>query len=245
MFWLYTVLTAQAISHDKAGTMGFTEFAPWHANARRIVLKRKDTVVAERAVSPNAPKVRILSPNGGESLGTEATIIWEASDPDGDPLSYTVLYNNGADSIWWPIATGVTTTAINVDTSLWPGSSKGRVMVRVTDGVNTAEDVTDNALTIPQKSPLVAIINADASQERGTEAQGRLVGIAYDPEDGLLPEASLVWTSDLDGLIEKGNRVKLKSLSSGTHTLTLTVTDSQGQKATAQVTNLVRRPASK
>src|SRR5262245_39986551 len=236
---------AQAISLDEVGTMGFTVFAPWSASARRIVLKRKETALAERTVSPNAPTVRVLSPNGGESLGTEATILWEGSDPDGDPLTYTVLYNNGVDSTWWPIATGVTTTAIKVDTSLWPGSSRGRVMVRVTDGVNTAEDVTDHAFTVPQKSPLVAIINAEASQERGMEAQGRLMGIAYDPEDGLLPEASLVWTSDRDGLIGKGNRLNLKSLSSGTHTLTLTVTDSQGRKATAQVTNIVRRPASK
>ncbi len=48
-----------------------------------------------------------------------------------------------------------------------------------------------------------------------------------------VPEASLVWTSNQDGLIGRGNRVNLKKLSSGTHTLTLTVTDSQGQKTTA------------
>lgn len=145
---------AQAIPHDATGRKGFTEFAPWHASARRIVLKHNETTLVVRTVSPNAPTVRVLSPNGGESLGTEATILWEASDPDGDPFTYTVLYNNGADSTWWPIATGVTTTAIKVDASLWPGSSRGRVMVRVTDGVYTAEDVTETAFSIPQKSPL-------------------------------------------------------------------------------------------
>jgi hypothetical protein len=145
---------ARAVSHSESGTMGFSVFAPWSASARRIALKRKEKVLAERMVSPNTPTVRVLSPNGGESLGTETSILWGASDPDGDPLSYSVFYN-------------------------------------------------------------------------------------------LLPEASLVWTSDRDGLIGKGNRVKLKSLSPGTHTLTLTGTDSQGQKATAQVPNLIRRPASK
>src|SRR5262249_8767941 len=38
---------AQAVSDDKAGTMGFSEFVPWHASAKRIVLKRKDVVLAE------------------------------------------------------------------------------------------------------------------------------------------------------------------------------------------------------
>src|SRR5262249_33374293 len=92
---------AKAISHADVGTMGFTEFVPWNTNAKRIVLKRKDLVLAERTVSSHAPTVRVLSPNGGELLGTETNIIWEASDPDGDPLSYTVLYNNGTDKTWW------------------------------------------------------------------------------------------------------------------------------------------------
>jgi hypothetical protein len=234
---------AQPDSHDESGAMGFSVFAPWQAGARRIAIKRKGTVLIERAVSPNAPKVRTLSPGGGESLGKEATIVWEANDPDGDPLSYTVFYNDGSDSTWWPVATGVTTTAIKVDTSLWPGSSQGRLKVRVTDGANTAEDVT-KAFTVPQKSPMVAIINAEASQKPGA-AKAQLIGIAYDPEDGLLPESKLVWTSDRDGLIDKGSRLNLKSLSSGTHTITLTVTDSHGQKSTAQALEIVRPPVSK
>jgi hypothetical protein len=236
---------AQRDSHDESGAMGFSVFMPWQANASRIALKRKETVLAERTVSPNTPTVQVLSPSGGESLGKETTIIWEASDSDGDPLTYTIFYNDGSDSIWWPVATGVTTTAITVDTSLWPGSLQGRLKVRVTDGVNTAEDVTDKAFTVPRKSPIVAIINAEALQKPGSEAKAQLIGVAYDPEDGLLPESKLVWTSDRDGLIDKGNRLNLKSLSSGTHTIMLTVTDSHGQKSTALAPDIIRPPASR
>lgn len=235
---------AKSISHTAAGTMGFTEFVTWNRNAKRIVLKRNEQVLAERAVSSHAPTVRVLSPNGGEVLGAQTNIVWEANDSDGDPLSYTVLYNNGTDKIWWPVATGVTTTSINVDTSLWPGSKQGRIMVRVTDGVNTAEDVSDSVLTVPQKSPMIAIINAETGKDQA-EGETRLMGFAYDPEDGILPESSLIWSSDRDGLLEKGRQLKLRSLSSGNHTITLTVTDSQGQTSTTQVTKLVRQPASK
>ena len=200
------------------------------------MLKRKDVMLAERTVSTHAPTVRVLSPNGGEWLGTKAVIDWEASDPDGDPLSYTVLYNNGNDSTWWPIATNVTATSISVDTSLWPGSTQGREMVRVTDGVHSAEDVSDKPFDVPQKSPLVAILNAGADQ---------LTGVAYDPEDGLLPAASLTWTSDRDGRLVPGRQVKMQSLSPGNHLLTLTVTDSQGHTATAHITKLVKQTPDK
>lgn len=231
---------AQESSHGAEGAMGFTEFVHWHADAKRIVLKRKEAVLAERRVSARAPTVRVLSPNGGEWVDKETTITWEASDPDGDPLSYTVLYNTGTDATWWPIASGVTATSISVDTSLWPGSAQGRVMVRVTDGVHTAEDVADNTFTVPQKNPLVAILNAEVGNERGQEAPTQLMAVAYDPEDGLLPESSLTWASDRDGLLESGRQVKLENLSPGNHVITLIVIDSQGQMATAQVTKIVR-----
>lgn len=231
---------AMAVTHDEAGTLGFNEFVPWRAGAKRIVLKRKGFPLADREVSAHAPKVRLLSPNGGERLANEAKIYWEASDADGDPLTYSVLYNNGEDSIWWPVATDVTANSISVDTSLWAGSTKGRLMVRATDGVNSAEDVSDAGFTVAQKNPIIGVLNekeaADASQ---------LIGVAYDPEEGLLPASRLIWTSDRDGRIELGPKVRVDKLTAGTHTITLTVTDSQGQTSTTQVKSLVRPRAAK
>ena len=226
---------AQAASHSDAGMKSFTEFVPWHADAARIVLKRGEVWLAERTVSTHAPTVRVLTPNGGELAGTQAFISWEASDADGDALTYTVLYNDGTDALWWPIATGVTANAITVDTSLWPGAALGRVKVSATDGVHSSEAVSD-ALSVPQKNPLVAILNS---------AAGQLTGVAYDPQEGLLPAARLTWTSDQDGQLEAGRQVRLEQLSNGTHVLTLTVTNSQGRTATAQVTQLVRRTPDK
>jgi hypothetical protein len=226
----------QTISHDEAGASGFTEFVPWQADTQRIVLKRKDTILAERTVSSHAPTVRVVSPNGGEWLGNKAVIDWEARDADGDPLTYTVLYNNGTDSTWWPIATGITETSLSVDTTLWPGSEHARLMVRASDGVNSTEDATDKAFVVPQKSPLVAILNADSEQ---------LTGVAYDPEDGLLPAANLTWTSDRDGKLEHAQQVKTQRLSTGNHVITLTVTDSQGRTATAQITKHVKQAPEK
>lgn len=234
---------AKVISHSEDGALSFDEFIPWNKNTKRITIKRKDLVLAVREVSSHHPTIRILSPNDGELMGKETNINWEASDQDGDSLTYTILYNNGTDKTWWPVATNIKTTSISVDTSMWPGSKLGRIKVQVTDGVNTAEDVTKNTFTVPNKNPMVAIINLETDKDPKEEQH--LMGFAYDPEDGFLSESNLTWISDRDGVVGKGRQVKLNGLSSGTHTITLTVTNSHGQTSTTQVKDIIRRPTSK
>ena len=61
-------------------------------------------------------------------------------------------------------------------------------------------------------------------------------GTGTDPEDGALSGASLVWTSDLDGQFGTSGSVTTSGLSIGVHTITLTVTDSNGGTDTDQIT---------
>jgi hypothetical protein len=76
---------------------------------------------------------------------------------------------------------------------------------------------------------------------QGTSVQ--FTGSGSDPEDGALTGASLVWTSNINGQIGTGTSFSTSSLSVGTHTITLTATDSKGAKGTATVTVTVNSPA--
>jgi len=52
-------------------------------------------------------------------------------------------------------------------------------------------------------------------------------GTGSDAEDGILTGSSLVWTSSIDGQIGTGESFTKNELSAGTHTITLTATDSE------------------
>ena len=145
--------------------------------------------------SPSAPSARITHgcalrvPKEDETWGGKATITWEAGDDDHDPLTFTVLYNNGVDQLWLPIANGVTNLSASVDTALLPGSTKARVRVRVSDGVNSAE--ADSAtFTVSEKPPQIAILAPTNGQVLAPDTVTELVGSVYDPEDGMLPGTS-------------------------------------------------------
>jgi len=75
-----------------------------------------------------------------------------------------------------------------------------------------------------------------------TFAQGASIafrGSATDPEDGTLTGASLVWTSSIAGQIGTGTSFT-RTLPVGTHTITLTATDSHGAMGTDSVTIIVQ-----
>jgi hypothetical protein len=96
------------------------------------------------------PIVNVTFPNGSEILkvGVNYTITWEASDPDGDPLTYLLAYSRDGGDTWIPITLDLTEKSYVWDTSRLETGTNYLVKVIATDGVNIGVDISDNAFSV-------------------------------------------------------------------------------------------------
>jgi len=129
----------------------FANIIEWKEGVTSIeVQDRAGKVLAVRTVSDTPPSVSVISPAGGEvwKAGTSATVSWKAEDPDGDPLTISVLVSADAGKTWIPVAAGLTGSEFTFDTTGLPPAQQAVVKVRVSDGVNTAESLSARPFTI-------------------------------------------------------------------------------------------------
>ena len=141
------------------------------------------------------------------------------TEPPGTPVSQTTQ-------------TATRLGADTVDFTTVPGATAALLRVYVTDGVNTGV-ATTAPFTAPRHLPTsIAIFTPVTGTTQAASNPVYLTGGAFDPDDGILTGKALVWTSDLQGVLGTGSPLSV-SLKPGTHTLTLTATDSDGNALTA------------
>jgi len=184
-------------------------------------------VLSQVEVTPNAPSVTVTYPNGGEVLVGTVTVTWTANDPDGDQLTYAVLYSNDGGESWQVLAEGLQETSLELDTATLPGGNNCYIKVLATDGVNTSEDLSDGPFSVGRKAPQVFITSPEDGAVVRAGQTVVLEGVGFDLEDGIIDDSSLFWTSDRDGELGTGSALAV-TLSEGQHTITLTATDSDG-----------------
>ena len=175
----------------------------------------------------NAPTCNVTAPPGGTSVPYDqaVTFVASASDPEDGTLS-------GASVVWRTnLATPQLGTGLSVTTVL-PVPGMHSVTCTATDSQgNTGV----GSVMVTSVSPVALLNHPGDGEVRAAANPIPFVGNGKDFEDGMLPDAGLVWTSNLDGMIGTGRSFN-RTLSAGTNVVTLRVTDSNGNSASRSIT---------
>ncbi|MEM7354660.1 MAG: hypothetical protein AAF657_27880, partial [Acidobacteriota bacterium] len=213
------------------GDLPFRGEVEWAEEAASLaILTESGEELARIEISPNAPSVEVVH------VDTESdpmVIEWQGEDPDGEQPIYDVVfvYPNGDEVA---AVAGTTDTASEISADRVPGGEGVVLQVRATDGFREAvAEVGD--LTLPNRVPSVAILAPVTGEAFAADGAVALVAVAEDLEDGALDDDSLVWSSDVDGLLGIGAELVVE-LSAGSHVLSAEATDSQGAQVTVSVT---------
>jgi hypothetical protein len=212
------------------------EAAPWITGTHRIVILHNTTALITRTVSAHTPVVTVTAPNGGEILsGSSYTVTWTASDADSDPLTYLLEYSTDNGATWQLLSSSITQTQATLDLSLLAGTTQGLFRVWASDGVNTSFDASNGTFSVPFKTPSITSISPISGTTYVLSQTVTFEGSAFDPDDNVLGDAQLHWTSSLQGALGIGGMLQTTDLVTGTHVITLTATDSDNNIATATI----------
>jgi hypothetical protein len=217
---------------EQRSMMPFAFTLPWPDGTGKVLLKHGQDILAQRTASANAPTVQLLDPNGGGTWSGTQTVRWTASDKNGDPLTFALLYSRNDGASWVPLTTGLTGTSFTVDTAALAGGSQCLVKVRVSDGFHSAEDVSDSYFDVPRRPPTATISLPATGATYAVTDMPTLLGQGYDPEDGVLADQALTWYES-NVPLGNGRLLSVGPLARGVHVITLQARDADGNIATA------------
>ncbi len=211
--------------------------------AASLVVVRGETELARQTASANPPVLRLQEPAGGETWadGQTAWVRWQASDADGDALTYAVSYSQDQGQTWNPMAVGIRASELAVDPTRLPGGKPLWLRVDASDGFHSVSTQSAGAVTVADHAPTAVILSPLDGGSASTQGVW-LRGYAYDLEDGAITGERMEWNSNLDGVLGSGPQV-FAHLSEGVHDISLTVSDSAGTYRGVSVRVDVRKAA--
>ena len=156
-----------------------------------------------KTISPDAPTVTVVSPNGGEVWQDMQIITWTATDPQGDPLTYTVFYSSNGGQSWTKLATGLAELSYLWDTNTVEDGTSYLIRVEATDGtyigVNISNRLFEIANEFTNTAPTVLVLRPNGGER--VRGMFEIQWSANDPDEDPLtftisysPNEGQTWT---------------------------------------------------
>jgi hypothetical protein len=199
---------------------------PFSSAVKQIRLRLGNAILASRTVSANAPTASFISDFNGQTLtGTQAGVVdrlrcrWRWSD-----LLFVLLARWSA-----PHASHRDNKHQLCLEDRWLSFGPSPMLTLVAnDGVH-ATVVDSRTFKLPNRPPRITIQTPVNQSQFKVGEPVELEGSFFDPEEDLNMNPQLQWTSSLGGNLGKGKKITANSLAVGTHFITATGADTEGQ----------------
>jgi hypothetical protein len=224
-------------NHNGITRQRFSEYLPWQSGLRSIVLQSADGSLTydTYAVSANPPAISNAHLIGATAPVTgKVTLAWDASDADGDALSYDVWYSKDNGATFEPLELNVPGTSALVDTTLLGGSASAILRVSASDGANTASAATA-PFALASKAPQATITSPAGGARFAYGQTVNFAALVEDLQDGSLPAGSLTWRNQY-GPIGSGPQFSATNLPVGVNTIELKAINAAGLQTTRVIT---------
>ena len=229
--------TAVKPTDGMPGALTFSEVVSFSPGTRRVRITDADGhELGSAAVSPNPPIVGNVALQGApDPVSGIITLAWSASDPDGDPLRFDVLYSSDGEH-FSPIHLSIVGTSVQVDTSELGGGNAARFRVLADDGSQTAQ-ADSAAFRMALKPPQVAILQPADGMHVHYGQLVTFVGYATDPQ-ATASGPELAWRAGTV-LLGEDSTLSVDDLPVGVNHITLTATSAAGLSASVAIDVIV------
>ncbi|MCB0167179.1 MAG: hypothetical protein KDI79_23320 [Anaerolineae bacterium] len=106
------------------------------ADVAKITVSRGQATLVEVTPSHHKPELSLTTPASQSILSGRQTLTWQATDSDGDRLSYDILYSLDNGQSWLPLAVQLSNTTYTFHTSQLPAGT-ARLRISASDGFHT------------------------------------------------------------------------------------------------------------